>query len=162
MSASARDELDYGDLEAESIRMISADHIWVLATSSPGDGPTARSMSIVNDGLGLWFQTGADSRKYAQIVSEPRVALCRANMQYEGLARNAGKATDTGNEWFLEEYGRVHPGSYAAYGSLPEERVIHVQALRVRLWRYLDGRPCRDCLEVEGRRAWREWQAKRV
>jgi hypothetical protein len=148
--------LDYKELENEAIRGLEADRIWVLATSA-ADRVTARSISTINDGLFVWFQTGDEMTKWSQMAANNRVALCRANIQIEGIAELRGGCDESGNEWFLAEYPKVHGGSFAAYGRLPSEKIVRVAPLSVSFWKYIEGKPCRDYLDVQAKRARREW-----
>jgi hypothetical protein len=151
------EELEYGTLEAEAIAAFAAERVMVLATSRDGR-TSARAVSTVNRGLEVWFQASADSLKVAQIGGNPRAALCRGNMQVEGRAEIAGTAGDGACAWFREEYRRVHPGSFALYGELPGERAVRFVPSLVSFWKYEGGRPFRDYLDLEARRAWREAQ----
>ena len=64
----------------------------VLATASPA-GPQAAIMGVTpTRSLELVFLTGRTSRKYANLLAEPRVALVlgsteETTVQYEGIAR---------------------------------------------------------------------------
>lgn len=150
-------EIDYAILEAEVGKALAADGVCVLATSFR-ERVTARSISIICEGLSIWFQASLNSTKLQQVKQNAHVAICRANLQYEGLAEIRGNARDNENDWFLREYPRAHPGSFKNYGDLADERVVRVRPLRAVLWKYINGRPCRDILEVDSKRAWREWQ----
>lgn len=149
--------IDYAALEAETVRAIGAERVMVLATSLEGR-TSARSMSTINRGLEVWFQASADSLKLAQLAGNPQVALCRGNLQIEGRAEIVGNAAAPACSWFLEEYRKVHPGSYSLYGELPEERVVRVMPTLVSFWKYEGGRPFRDFLDPAAHSAWREEQ----
>ncbi len=72
---------------------LSAQDLAVLATRSPAGPPQAALVGVaVTEGLELVFDTLRTSRKYANLVAEPRVALVlgwagEVTVQYEGTAR---------------------------------------------------------------------------
>ncbi|MDP3176303.1 MAG: hypothetical protein Q8M76_00280 [Spirochaetaceae bacterium] len=147
-------EIDYLALEKEAIAFASSRLDAVLATESGGI-VAARSMTILWSGLEAWLQTSVHSEKWTQISQNPNVAICAGNMQIEGKAERRGTAFEKGNEWFLERYPAVHAGSFERYGRLPEERVVLVHPTRVSFWKYIDGKPFRDHLDILRRKAWR-------
>ena len=71
---------------------LRAERFAVLATASPA-GPQAAIMGVTpTRSLELVFLTGRTSRKYANLLAEPRVALVlgsteETTVQYEGIAR---------------------------------------------------------------------------
>jgi hypothetical protein len=148
-------EIDFEGFEAEARSCAEANPVAVLATGR-GNRITARSMSILRDGLDAWFQTFADSEKYTQMAGNASVALCFGGIQLEGKAELRGTATDPGNEWFLEHYPALHPGSFTRYGRLSGERVVIVRPERIAVWKYIEGNPYIDRLDIAARKAWRE------
>jgi hypothetical protein len=152
-------ELEYAELEQEVLGLIDRNRTMVLATCA-GQRVTARMMSIIHDGLTLYFQTGTASVKYQQMTENAQVALCIGNLQLEGRARLRAHPFAPGNEFFKTEYQALHPGSFKTYSGLAHNRVVEVQPARVTLWKYnADGLPFRDFLNVAERRAWREMYA---
>ena len=98
---------------------VRAQRFAVLATASP-DGPQAAIMGVTATGsLELVFLTARASRKYANLVAEPRVALVlgsteETTVQYEGTAREvAGDA--------LTPYAAAHRERFPD-GRTPAER----------------------------------------
>lgn len=136
-------ELDYQELEREVVEILSKNNLWVLATSSY-DKVTARTMSIVNMGLRILMQTGNKFLKYEQIIQNPRVALCRDNIQIEGVANIIGHPLEERNADFIERYKAQHEISYKLYSHLEDEVVIEILPSKITLWKYIDSRPCRD------------------
>lgn len=148
--------LDYVALETEvSIALAGAASI-VLATGA-GNLITARTMSPANVGLDVYMQTSRDFTKIAQMQENPNVALCLGNIQIEGVAEFLGHPMDEGNETFRMLYSKKHRGSYERYSMTEEEIVFVVHPQRVTLWKYIDGNPCRDRLDVGEKSASREF-----
>jgi general stress protein 26 len=148
--------LDYAELEQEVLGLIDRNRTMVLATCADAR-VTARMMSVIHDGLTLYFQTGQDSTKYQQMAANPQVALCIGNLAIEGRAALRGHPLAPESRFFAETYRRLHRGSYDTYSALPSNRMVEVQPILVTLWKYdADGKPFRDFLDVAERRAWRE------
>lgn len=77
--------LDYSKVEKEVIDFITRNNKMVLATCSK-NRVTARTVSIINQGLKIYFQTDIEFLKYRQIKENSNVALCQGNVQIEGQA----------------------------------------------------------------------------
>jgi len=152
----AVEELEYAELEQEVLELIDRNRTMVLATCAD-TRVTARMMSIIHDGLMLYFQTGQDSTKYRQMAANSQVALCTGNMQIEGQAALRGHPLAPESRFFAETYRRLHRGSYDMYSALAWNRVVEVQPTLVTLWKYdANGKPFRDFLNVAERKAYRE------
>jgi hypothetical protein len=153
-------ELELTSLTDEVVAHLAGTQAWVLATCAD-QRVTARSMTIVNDGLDIWFEMRLHDVKGQQISANPLVALCWNNIQIEGRAEIRGNAFDrnetfgAGNEWFCQEYGHKHPSSFQYWAAMPGEVVVRVSPILITLWKYLDGSSYRDFL-IPGQRAWRE------
>lgn len=150
-------EISYNELLEETIEALSKYKIWVLATSA-NDHVTARSMSIVNDGLTIYFQTHTSFIKYHQIEQNKHVALCHKNIQIEGEAIIRGNGFNGRNDTFLTLYQRDHAGSYRRYSKLEGQVVIEVVPKRVTYWKYIDDIPYKDILDLVNTQAVREEQ----
>ncbi len=152
----ATEALDYAELEQEVLELIDRNRTMVLATCAD-TRVTARMMSVVHDGLTLYFQTSHDSVKYHQLAANLQVALCAGNMQVEGRAALRAHPFTPENRFFAQTYQRLHKGSYDTYSALPSNRVVEVQPTLVTLWKYDPaGKPFRDFLNVAERKAYRE------
>ena len=90
-------DIDYAMLEQEIIRLLDDHKILILATSA-NDRVTARSMSCVNIGLNIYFQTDKRFIKFDQIKQNPQVALCAGNVQIEGMAKIGNHSLDSSNK----------------------------------------------------------------
>jgi general stress protein 26 len=77
--------LDYEHEKGLVLKFLEGKHAITLATSL-GDRVTARTVSFANDGLAILFMSWAHHTKCVQIRVNPRVALCRDNVQIEGIA----------------------------------------------------------------------------
>jgi general stress protein 26 len=143
-------KLDYETLKNELLQALDKNKIWTLATSD-GSRVSARAMSIVHDGLDIYFQTGRQLEKYAQMMQNSNVALCCGNVSIEGVAADVGRWAD--NLAAQELYIRQHKGSYDAYGAQPGQVVIKVVPRYVVFWKYVDGQPVRDFLYLTEQRA---------
>ncbi|MGQ9779143.1 MAG: pyridoxamine 5'-phosphate oxidase family protein [Bacillota bacterium] len=149
-------ELVFESLRQEVEKILAQTPHLVLATAAD-NRVRARTMSHVNIGLEVYFQTGKGSTKYAQIAVNPRVALCLGNLQIEGVAEVLGHPLAEANREFCRLYRERHPSAYERYSSRPDEVVIRVRPILCTLWKYVDGRPCRELLDLEAERAFREY-----
>lgn len=143
-------ELEYESLKNELLRVLDANKVCVLA-SSDGSRVSARSMSIVHDGIGIYFQTSRHLEKYRQMTQNENVALCCANVSIEGIASDVGTWED--NPAMKALYIRHHKGSYDAYGTSPGQVVMKVVPRYAVFWKYIDGKPVRDFLYLEDKKA---------
>ena len=149
-------EIDHDVLKEEVLRFLDEHKKLFLATSAD-DRVTARAMSCVHAGLTIYFQTSNKSDKFAQLVKNPNVALCAANIAIEGVATIGKHTMDPENEQFIELYKKHHLGSFNAYSRLESNVVIRVDPTRIVFWKYDDERkPCREILHVREGRAERE------
>jgi uncharacterized pyridoxamine 5'-phosphate oxidase family protein len=149
-------QIDYDVLKEEVLQFLDKHKILFLATSAD-DRVTARAMSCVHVGPEIYFQTSKKSEKFAQLVKNPNVALCAANIAIEGVATIGKHTMDPENEQFIELYKKHHLGSYNKYSRLESNVVIRVDPTRVIFWKYDDERkPYREILHVGEGRAERE------
>lgn len=157
MTISDRTQIGFNDSAAYVLRKLEKCKIALLATCGKDMRVSARSMSIVNDGLVLWFQSDSRFAKSKQIGENPNVAFCFENVQFEGLARNMGHSSLEGNFWFCREFEKYHKSSFDAYTMTKNEEIYRVEPLRITLWRYEDNRTFRDFLDIANESAWREY-----
>lgn len=147
---------DLNILIEEIIDILDKEKHIVLATCSDGR-VTARTMSHINAGMDIYFQTDKRFFKFVQILKNPKVALCTGNLQVEGLAELRGHPFDSENAEFCSLYKKKHPHSFDMYAAIKDEIVIKVKPSLVTLWKYIDGRPCRDYLNLNESIAYREY-----
>lgn len=150
------EQIEYRQAEIEISNALTAASTIVLATGA-GSRITARTMSPVNVGLDVFMQTSRFFTKTEQMEENPNVALCLGNIQIEGTAEFLGHPADDGNELFRALYMEKHRGSYERYSMLEDEIVFVVHPMHITLWKYIDGAPCRDRLDVRERTACREY-----
>lgn len=143
-------EINYFDLENEIIGCLEKNKVWVLSTSY-NDYVTSRSMSIVNEGLNIYFQTNKCYIKDSQMRENNKVSLCFSNISIEGTVKEIGDWKDEKNIELMELYKSDHLGSYNAYGSLEGQVVYKVNPIVIKLWKYINGIPIREILYVNKR-----------
>ena len=152
------EKLDYEELEREVGDFITKNNKMILATCS-NNRVTARMMSIVNQGMTIFFQTDKEYLKYQQIVENPNVALCTGNIQIEGTAKITCQPYE--NPFFIESYKRQHPSAFEKYSHLSDNVIIEVSPTLVTFWKYTpDRKPYRDFLDVRQKEAYREYYLK--
>ena len=149
-------ELNFELLKNEIEIELNKTNVMVLATSLDNK-VTARSISIVNNGLEILFQTDKRFLKYEQISKNSLVALSINNIQIEGIAKSLGHPMNDKNLLFQKIYKGKHEGSFEMYSKLENEVVILVNPLLITLWKYIDNKPCRDFLLCNENRAIREF-----
>lgn len=148
--------LDMDEIEKEITAILNKEKHIVLATCA-GEHVTARTMSYVNTGLDIFFQTDRQFLKVQQMLENPRVALCTGNLQIEGTVKMQGHPLENINREFCNLYKIKHPHSFEKYTSLKEEIVVKVEPSLFTIWKYIDGNPCRDYLNVVESKAYREF-----
>jgi len=123
-----RKELDYEEKKQRIIRFLELEgnSVMVLATSH-SDRVTARNVGIANSGLDIYFFTWVDSRKCVQIRENPRVALCKDDVQIEGLAEILGNLVDEKNKEYADILRNRSPGSVERWEHRPGMVIIRVR-----------------------------------
>jgi general stress protein 26 len=150
------ESLSFEEVKNEVIKILSGLSQITLATSSNGR-VTARTMSIVNDGLNIFCQTDKRFIKVEQIQSNPKVALSVENIQIEAKAEIKGHPFSDENKRFSELYRIKHKTSFDKYSSSENETVLLFIPEKITLWKYLEQKPCRDFLFPEKNEAFREF-----
>ncbi|MHC1683032.1 MAG: pyridoxamine 5'-phosphate oxidase family protein [Clostridiaceae bacterium] len=140
-------EIDYENLMNEVISSLEKNRIWVLSTTSNGN-ISSRSMSIINNGLDIYFQTNKCYIKHNQMQENNNIALCYNNISIEGIAEEIGNWKDEKNKELMELYKSIHLSSFNAYGLLEGQVVYKVTPNIIKLWKYINGTPIRQNLYV--------------
>ena len=140
-------EINYKNLENEIVGILKNNKKWVLSTCE-NDYVTSRTMSIINDGLDIYFQTNKCYVKYDQMENNPKISLCFSNVSIEGAVEFIGDWNTKANSSLRELYEENHKSSFDAYGFLENQVVCKVNVHKVKLWKYLDGKPFREILDV--------------
>jgi hypothetical protein len=84
----------------------------------------------------------------------PNVALCMDNMQIEGKAEILDRSLNEST--FIEKYKVEHPGSFKKYSSMQKSFAVSVSPILITLWKYENGNPYRDILDIKDHKAIRE------
>jgi len=149
-------DISYIDLENEVKELINRSKNFVIATSAD-DRVTARTMGCINIGLKIYFQTDKNFTKCKQIEKNENVAICVSNIQIEGKAVIGKHPLDDCNKEFIELFKKKYPSSFDKYSRLKNNRVIEINPTFITLWKYIDGKPCRDFLHISHKKAEREY-----
>lgn len=140
-------KLNYEDLKNEIVSSLENNRNWVLSTSS-NNIVSSRSMSIINIGLDIYFQTNECYLKHRQMKENSNVSLCFSNISIEGTVEAIGNWKDPENKDLMELYKTIHPNSFNAYGLLAGQIVYKVNPKIIKLWKYIDGNPIRQNLYI--------------
>ena len=124
----------------ELITALESEKSLILATAA-NNRVTTRTMSHVNHGLTVYFQTGSGYLKSQQIRINPNVALSVGGYDIEGIATLLGHPTDVENSLFAKLYKEKHPKYTDIWSTCPDEIVVKVEITLARQWRYIDGKP---------------------
>ena len=128
-------------LAAENIiATLSREKTIILATSA-NNLVTTRSISHVNDGMAIYFQTGGRYLKTRQIKVNPNVAIHIDGYDIVGKAVLLGHPLDKDNDMFFKLFKDKHPSYAEKWSAHPEEVVIRVDIEMVKKWLYIDGKP---------------------
>ncbi|MCL2531808.1 MAG: pyridoxamine 5'-phosphate oxidase family protein [Oscillospiraceae bacterium] len=122
------------------IAVLEKEKTLTLATSAD-NRVTTRQMSHVNEGLAVYFQTGAHYLKIQQIKANPNVAMSVGGYELEGVATLIGHPLDELNRFFIEKYQAKHPQYAKRWSALPNQVLVKVEVTLVRRWCYVNGEP---------------------
>jgi len=146
------EKIDYSTLYSEIEKILAKEQSIVLATSFDNK-VTARTMSHVNDGLTIYFQTDKTSVKAEQIKNNTQIALAVGNIQIEAIAEVCGHPKE--HRLFSDLYKSKYPHYYDIYSSLEDEIVIEANPIKITLYKYVNGKPCREILDITHKNAYR-------
>lgn len=146
--------LDAKDLERELIGILEKGKTVVLATCS-GGRVTARSVSYINIGLDILYQTGIGFIKADQMCKNLKVSVCVGNLQIEGSSEFSGHPMDPINKEFCSLYQKKYPQFGKCHTTMKGASVVRVKPSLFTFCKYLDGRLCRDYLDVSMASAYR-------
>ena len=147
-------KLDFDSLCQEVLEKLRYEKSIVLSTAS-GNKVTARTMSHVNDELKIMAQTGGNSEKVLQIRANPNVAFAISNIQIEAVAVICGHPLDAQNHRFIELYMQKFPQYFEKYTNHPDEVLLSFQPVKITFYKYIDGEPRKDILDVVNKKAYR-------
>jgi len=140
-------ELDYERKKEEKIRFLESKHAIVLATSLNGR-VTARTVSFASDGLDIYFMSWGHHTKCVQIRGNPRVALCRDNVQMEGLAEILGNPLDEKNREYADILRSKYPRQHEMFACEPGMVIVRVVLTSVVTFVEIDDRLYLECLDL--------------
>ena len=144
--------IDYTVLSNEIIKILEKIETISLATCV-GEKVTARTMNLVNNGLTIYMQTDDNSEKGKQISVNPNVAMAADNIQIEAVAHFTADAQEIG--LCSMKFKAKFPRLYEKYADLPEEPTLICKPIKFKLYKVIDGKPCRDILDVKENKAYR-------
>ncbi|MEY8355221.1 pyridoxamine 5'-phosphate oxidase family protein [Lachnospiraceae bacterium 54-53] len=110
----------------------------VLSTAS-NDRVSSRMMSIIILNEIFYFQMDRTFRKYGQLAENPHAALCKDNVQVEGICEELGHPLK--HPEFCALYKEHFPGSYERYTFLENERLFSLKPQFAQMWTYENGEP---------------------
>jgi general stress protein 26 len=149
------EKVNYKQLKNQIIDILKNKKTAVLATCDDNN-ISARSLSLVNNDLIIYFQTDKKFNKCQQIKNNPNVAIAADNVQIEGIAQIIGHPYDDNNKKFLELFKKKHYMSYRLYSKLNDEVVIKIDSKKITLWQNNSGKLFRYYLYPEQKKAIRE------
>jgi uncharacterized pyridoxamine 5'-phosphate oxidase family protein len=126
--------VDYATRADDVRRFLESKRAIVLATYADGR-VTARTVSFVTKDLKIYFMSWDHNVKCRQIRSNPRVALCRDNVQIEGEAKILGSPVDQADQEVAGLLRTKYPEDYAVYSGQPGMTVVEVVPRLIRLFR---------------------------
>lgn len=138
-------EISYLELRDKVIGLLAKSKVGVLSTSY-NDKVTSRAVSIVSDGLNIYFQSNKVYEKHKQMEKNKNVALCINNLSIEGVVEEIGTWKDEINRDLLGVYKSIHESSFNYYGMLEGQCVYKIKPIKIKLWEYIDGTPIRKNL----------------
>jgi len=147
-------KIDFDLSEQEIFNSIGNGKIMVLATCSE-NRVTARNMSCVVIDKLIYFQTDKTFLKYQQILENPNIALCVDNIQIEGIAKIKKHPFDEENKKFLSTFEKSYKSSFDKYSKMKNEVVVEIVPTLITIWKYQDGQPFRDFLDISKKQAYR-------
>jgi len=148
--------LDYTQLVSEIEGILQKAENIVFSTCAD-NRVTGRTMCHVNDGLDVMFGTGGDSLKVQQARQNNRVALVCGSLQMEAVAELWGAPSKHAGYNQLNDV--KFPWMKSAYPLDPNVEdtgmLVICHPTKVSLYKYIDGQPHWDVLDVEKREAYR-------
>lgn len=146
-------KIDYIALSEEIVKQLESAQSIVLATGADNK-ITARTMSHINNGLVIQFQTGKNSEKVWQMNANPNIAIAAGNLQIEATATIGGHPNE--NKSFIEKYQAKYPQYHALYTDSPDEILVTAVPHKISVYQYIDNKPCIEILNTDNKTAYRE------
>ena len=110
--------------------------IWkIMALATCVDNvPMIRNVSCLFYNDKIYFKTDKNFRKTAQLLANPKVAMCFHGVQVEGTAINTGLVIEEEGRVFEKLYQQYLWGSYNRYSHEDSEILIEVTPDFVEIW----------------------------
>ena len=121
-------ELDYEEKKKEFVQFLESgkNTTMVLATSYK-DRVLARNVLTVSKGLDIYFFTWRHSRKCRQIQKNPQVALCKDNVQIEGVAVILGNFVEERTKKYTDIIRNRFPEAVKRWEDRPGMVIVRVR-----------------------------------
>lgn len=153
MKNESKEMLDFKQTMEEKVAFLDAHDHMSFATSSD-DLVTVRIVTYVSDGLNIYFITSRHSKKYPQILANPKVSACIDNVQIMGKAEVLGKPLDEKNKDYADIYSRQLPDIFAQYFSIPGMELVRMVPSLFETWVRTPSRQYYEHLDVDARKAY--------
>jgi len=146
-------ELDYERVREEKIKFLEAHHVVVLATSL-NDRVTARTVTYATKGLDIYFMSWGHHKKCVQIRGNPKVALCRDNVNIEGVAEILGNPLDEKNKEYAQTYRKKLPRDFEGFAHQLGIVMVRVTPTFIVSMVRINNRLCLEHLDLENKTAY--------
>lgn len=152
-----RKRLDYEKKKEEIIKFLeSEDNVIMVLATSDNDRVLARNVLIASNGLDIYFFTWGHSRKCMQIEKNPRVALCKDNVQIEGVAEILGDLFDESNKHYTDIIRDKFPDAIKRWERYPGMVIARIRPTLVITGVNIKGEPYLEHLDLENETAYAE------
>lgn len=102
--------------------------------ASADDRISVRSVSCIMYSDAIVFKTDKNFDKTKQLLKNPNVAMCKYNINVEGIAENRGLVVDEPDRKFEKLYAKHLDGSYNAYSHVDTEILVAVYPKQIEIW----------------------------
>lgn len=125
---------EYNKYVKQVINVFENTKFATVATANRNGIVSASQVTIVNDGLTLYFQTDSSFEKVQNIKENPNIAINFGAIYCKGIAEMIGHPTK--NNVFIEKLKIKLPHSYSDYSNLKNEVLIKIKLTEIRIWRF--------------------------
>lgn len=135
-------ELDYNIFENE-IRQLLKNQTTMSFATSYKDRVTVRTVYVIPIGLKLYFLTRESSTKFKQLLKNDNVAVCKENIQIEGVGNILGHPTEDHNQEVIHYCLDHGYDDFKKYMKYKNAVLVEVEPKKIGLWKnhgreYLD------------------------
>ena len=106
-------EIEFENLKNEIAILLKKANVIVVSTSLK-DHVTSRTVNCFSDGLNLYFVTSKAYTKYKQLLKNHSIAVCKDNLQLEGVAEIKGHPNNN-NIVIDDEEAKKYIDQYSKY-----------------------------------------------